>query len=131
VASVGAARVAREPGAAVAEPDAASTAASTPANTPAPAGPTLDDVARLTPESDYSAYTAPGVDAQVRNEALRKLFHSDPHFGQPDGLDVATDEVCEIALSPQARQRTIQTARALGLLDDDLVEQQRPDADPA
>jgi Protein of unknown function (DUF3306) len=92
--------------------------------------PTLDDVARLTPESDYAAYTAPEVDARVRNEALRKLFHGDPHFGQSDGLDVPVDEVCEVALSPQARQHKILQARALGLLDDELVDQEppRPDA---
>ena len=98
----------------------------TPNSVPNPA-PTLDDVARLTPESDYSAFTAPGVDAQVRNEALRKLFHSDPHFGQGDGLDVAVDEVCQIAQSPQARRQKILQARALGLLDDELLEQDPPD----
>ena len=119
--SAAAARVAT-----VAEPDPA--ARPTPA---LPALPTLDDVARLTPESDYSAYTAPEVDARVRNEALRKLFHSDPHFGQADGLDVAVDEVCEIAQSPQARQRKIEQARALGLLDDELIEQDPPDPDGA
>lgn len=96
----------------------------------APPAPTLDDVARLTPESDYSAYAAPGVDAAVRNEALRKLFHSDPHFGRSDGLDVAVDEVCEIAQSPLARQSKILQARRLGLLDDELTEQERPDGEP-
>lgn len=106
--------------AAVAEPDPPRSETATPT-------PTLEDVARLTPESDYSAYTAPGVDAQVRNEALRKLFHSDPHFGQGDGLDVAVDEVCQIAQSPQARRQKILQARALGLLDDDLIEQEPPD----
>ncbi len=93
----------------------------------APVMPTLDDVARLTPESDYAAFVAPAVDARVRNEALRKLFLSDPHFARSDGLDVAIDEVCEIAQSPQARQHKIEQARALGLLDDELIEQDPPD----
>ena len=92
--------------------------------------PTLEDVARLTPESDYSAYTAPSVDAQVRNQALRKLFLSDPHFQQSDGLDVAIDEVVHVAQSPLARQRKIMQARAMGLLDDDLLDQPEPEADP-
>ena len=87
------------------------------------ATPTLDDVAQLTPDSDYAAFTAPGVDPQVRNQALRKLFHSDPHFQRSDGLDVALDEEIEVALSPLARQRKILQARALGLLDDELLDQ--------
>jgi hypothetical protein len=92
--------------------------------------PTLDDVARLTPESDFRPFTAPGVDAQVRNEALKKLFLGDPHFRQGDGLDVRVDEVVELARSPLARQRKILQARALGLLDDDLVDQAEPPAPP-
>ena len=95
----------------------------------AAAPPTLDDVARLTPESDYSVFTAPGVDQQVRNQALRKLFLTDPHFQQSDGLDVAIDEVVQLALSPLARQRTILQARAMGLLDDELLDQPDPPAD--
>ncbi len=99
------------------------------ASAPVTASPTLDDVARLTPESDYSAFTAPGVDEHVRNQALRKLFLSDPHFQRSDGLDVAIDEVVQLAQSPLARQRTILQARAMGLLDDDLVDQPEPEAD--
>ncbi|MGZ3184865.1 MAG: DUF3306 domain-containing protein [Telluria sp.] len=49
--------------------------------------PTLDDVARLGADSDYSAFVARGVDAAVRRGALRKLF-ADPHFNTMDGLDV-------------------------------------------
>ncbi|MGL6113318.1 MAG: DUF3306 domain-containing protein [Rubrivivax sp.] len=93
---------------------------------PASAGPTLDDVARLTPGSDYAAFTAPQVDARVRNEALKKLFFSDPHFNTPDGLDVCTAADGESERSPQARQRQIQRARALGLLDDELADQDQP-----
>lgn len=104
---------------------AAPTATAT-ATAQATALPSLADVARLTPESDYSAFTAPDVDQQVRNEALRKLFLSDPHFQQSDGLDVAIDEVVQLAQSPLARQRTILQARAMGMLDDDLVDQPEP-----
>jgi Protein of unknown function (DUF3306) len=96
-----------------------------PPSAPKPA-PTLDDVARLTPESDYAAFTAPQVDARVRNEALKKLFFGDPHFNTGDGLDVCAEADGESERSPQVRQRQIQRARALGLLDDELVEQERP-----
>ena len=92
--------------------------------------PTLDDVAALTPESDFSAFTAPAVDARVRNAALRKLFHSDPHFGASDGLDVDADEAAASEHSPLERQRQILRARALGLLDDELVDQGEPVAKP-
>ena len=93
--------------------------------------PTLADVAGLTAQSDYSAFTAPGVDDQVRNLALRKLFLSDPHFQQSDGLDVAIDEVVQLAQSPLARQRTILQARAMGLLDDEPLDQPEPGSEPA
>jgi len=96
---------------------------------PKPA-PTLDDVARLTPESDYAAFTAPQVDARVRNEALKKLFFGDPHFNTSDGLDVRAEADCESERSAQARQQQIVRARALGLLDDELVEQDPPEPDP-
>lgn len=49
--------------------------------------PTLDDVARLTAESDYSPFVARGTDPAVRRAALKTLF-SDPHFHAIDGLDV-------------------------------------------
>ena len=49
--------------------------------------PTLDDVARLTPESDYAAFVAGGVDPAVRRLALKKLF-ADPNFAVMDGLDI-------------------------------------------
>lgn len=102
-----------------------------PAAPAAPVPPTLDDVKRLTPESDFKPYTARDLDPAVRNEALRKLFLSDPHFQQGDGLDVRVDEVAALAASPQARQQKILQARALGLLDDDLIDQVHPDDAPS
>jgi Protein of unknown function (DUF3306) len=52
-----------------------------------PRRPTLDDVALLGPDSDYSGFVAQGVDKAVRRGALKKLF-SDPHFHRIDGLDI-------------------------------------------
>jgi hypothetical protein len=48
--------------------------------------PTLEDAARLTPDADFSAFVARGVDKSVQRLALKKLF-ADPHFKIIDGLD--------------------------------------------
>jgi len=53
---------------------------------PAPL-PTLEDAARLTPDADFSAFVAKGVDKSVQRLALKKLF-ADPHFNAIDGLDM-------------------------------------------
>jgi len=67
-------------------PAAVPALADTPAASPVPL-PTMDDVARLTHDSDFSAFVARGVDAAVRRTALKTLF-ADPHFNTMDGLDV-------------------------------------------
>lgn len=48
---------------------------------------TIEDVARLDAEADYSPFVARGVDQSVRRSALKKMF-SDPHFNTGDGLDL-------------------------------------------
>ncbi len=49
--------------------------------------PTLEDVERLTPASDFQNYMRQGVPGEVRNAAMKKLF-TDPHFNVMDGLDI-------------------------------------------
>lgn len=93
---------------------------------PAPA----DDPAPAAPAAPPAAELPPATDAQERNAALRAMFLSDPHFRQTDGLDVSVDEVFEIEGSPRGRQRKILQARALGLLDDELLDQVPPETDP-
>jgi hypothetical protein len=53
--------------------------------------PTLEDVAALTPASDYSRFVAPGVDDNIKRSALKKLF-SDPHYNMMDGLDIYIED---------------------------------------
>lgn len=65
--------------------------AATPARQKTDALPTLDDVAALTPESDYSPFVARGIDPTVQRSAMKKLF-SDPHFNLMDGLDTYIDD---------------------------------------
>jgi len=58
---------------------------------PAAAAPDLPSVESLTFESDFSAFMRPGVAADVRQAALRKLLR-DPRFNAMDGLDVYIDD---------------------------------------
>jgi hypothetical protein len=103
-------------------PRAPATAAHLPAAAPAPpAGPpapTLDDVARLTRDSDYTRFVARGVDTDVKNAALKKLF-SDPHFNVMDGLDTYIDDYGKPDPLPLAMLRQMTQARVLGLFSED------------
>lgn len=78
--------------------------------------PTLADVARLTSESDFKRFVAPGVEGQVRNAALKKLF-GDPHFNVMDGLDVYIDDYSKPDPLPAAVARQLMQSGFLGLLD--------------
>lgn len=51
----------------------------------------MPDVATLTADSDFSAFMSPGVSDELRNLALRKLFHA-PVFNIRDGLDEYDDD---------------------------------------
>lgn len=65
---------------------------------PAPL-PTMDDVAKLTPDADFSAFVAKGVDKSVQRLALKKLF-ADPHFNAIDGLDMYMNDYNKAAPLP-------------------------------
>ena len=98
---------------------------------PAPArpvrlAPTMDEVAGLSPTSDFSRFATREVAPEVRNAAMRKLF-ADPHFNVMDGLDVYIDDYSKGELIPKAMLRQMVQARSLGLLDDELVDQDKPE----
>ncbi|HEX6019123.1 MAG TPA: DUF3306 domain-containing protein, partial [Burkholderiaceae bacterium] len=94
-----------------------------------PAPPTLADVAALTRESDFSRFVAPGVDGEVRNAALKKLF-ADPRYNVMDGLDIYIDDYTKPDPLPRSMLRQMAQAAALGLLDDEkpAVEAAKPPA---
>ena len=46
----------------------------------------LPSIDSLTKDSDYTAFLRPGVPDALRNQALRKLYESDPVFANLDGL---------------------------------------------
>ncbi len=56
------------------------------ARTPAEAAAELPPLESLGEDSDYSAFLGDGVPADLKQKALRKLFHS-PKFNVRDGLD--------------------------------------------
>ncbi|HEV7618636.1 MAG TPA: DUF3306 domain-containing protein [Burkholderiaceae bacterium] len=53
--------------------------------------PSLEDVANLGHDSDYSVFMASGVDEAVKRSAMKKLF-TNPHFNIMDGLDIYIDD---------------------------------------
>ena len=92
----------------------------------APHPPTLEDVAQLTTQSDFSRFVAPNVDASVKNAAMKKLF-ADPHFNVMDGLDTYIDDYNKFEPIPKSMLRQLVSARVLGLIDDELEEQPKPE----
>lgn len=90
--------------------------------------PTLDDVARLSRDSDFSPYVARNVDAGVRNAAMKKLF-SDPHFNVMDGLDTYIDDYGKPDPIPLSMLRRMNQSAVLGLFDDE-VDAAAPEAPP-
>jgi Protein of unknown function (DUF3306) len=108
--------------------------ASSPVPTTAPAGaepaplPTLDDVAKLSRDSDFSPYVARNVDAGVRNAAMKKLF-SDPHFNVMDGLDTYIADYGKPDPIPLSMLRLMNQSAVLGLFDD-AVDAAAPKAPP-
>jgi len=93
------------------------------------AAPTLADVAQLTPESDFTRFVAHGVQTDVKNAALKKLF-TDPHFNVMDGLDVYIDDYGVSDPLPLAVLRKLAQARFLGLPPEAAPEQIAPVLDP-
>jgi len=84
-------------------------APSAPAPAPVPL-PTMDDVAQLTSDSDFSAFVARGVDAAVRRTALKKLF-ADPHFNTMDRLDVYIDDYTKPSPVSEAMLASLEHAK--------------------
>ncbi|MFD1709129.1 DUF3306 domain-containing protein [Ottowia sp. GY511] len=104
-------------------PDDGAVAALTPAAPAADAPPaeappelTRQDVAKLTRESDYSAFVARSVSPEVRNAAMRKLF-SDPHFNVMDGLDIYIDDYSNPTPMPASMLGQLASARFMNLVD--------------
>ncbi len=84
---------------------------------PAPAAVSLPDPETLTPQSDFTAFMQPGVDAGVRSAALKKLF-ADPHFNVMDGLDVYIEDFGKPDPLPAGMLRRMVQSQMLRLFDE-------------
>ena len=79
---------------------------------PEPQAPSLEDVAMLTPDSDFRRFVAAGVDENVRRSAMKKLF-ADPRFNVMDGLDVYIEDYHSFQPIPAAMLAALTHARSL------------------
>jgi hypothetical protein len=84
------------------------------ASDPARPLPTMDDVAALGADSDFSAFVARGVDQAVRRSALKKLF-ADPHFSVMDKLDIYIDDFTKPSPMSEAMLASLGHAKNLFL----------------
>ena len=121
VPTVPAAPVAPHAAAAMAVPAVAPVPTEAPVPAPVPAAPepaplTLDDVAALTPQSDFKPFVARAVDPQVRNAAMKTLF-SDPHFNVMDGLDIYIDDYSQPNPLPLELARKLTSAQFMRVFD--------------
>jgi hypothetical protein len=76
--------------------------------------PTIEEVAELTPQSDYTRFINKGVDEHIQRAALKKLF-ADPHFNIMDGLDIYIDDYNKFDPIPPEMLALLNHAK--GLLD--------------
>jgi hypothetical protein len=74
--------------------------------------PTMDDVANLHAESDFSAFVARGVDQAVRRTALKKLF-ADPRFNVMDRLDVYIDDYTQPSPMSETMLASLEHAKSM------------------
>ena len=78
----------------------------------------LDDVQRLTTESDFKPFAARGVAPEVRNAAMKKLF-TDPHYNVMDRLDIYIDDYSQPDPLPQSMLRQMASAQFLNLFEEE------------
>ena len=74
--------------------------------------PTLDDVAQITTEADFSPFMKQGVDEVVKRSALKKLF-ADPRFNVMDGLDIYIGDYTQSDPIPPEMMAMLEHARDL------------------
>jgi hypothetical protein len=76
---------------------------------------TLEDVSKLTSESDFTSYMTQGVSPEVRNAAMKKLL-ADPHYNIMDGLDIYIGDYNTPDPLPEGMLAKMVGAQFLGLV---------------
>ncbi len=76
--------------------------------------PSLEDVDKLTAESDFSTFMNKDVAGDVHQAAMKKLF-TNPHFNVMDGLDIYIDDYSIEDPLPEGMLEKMYQSNALGL----------------
>ena len=84
----------------------------------------LPPVDSLTPESDFTPFMNPEVDAATKRQALKKLFE-DPRFNVMDGLDVYIDDYSKPDPLPEGWLEKMNQVARLGIFSDPREERDR------
>lgn len=75
---------------------------------------TLEDVAKLKPDSDYTQFMQAEVGEDVHQAAMKKLF-TDPHYNIMDGLDIYIDDYSQDDPLPPGMLEKMVQSTMLGL----------------
>ena len=96
---------------------------SAPGNVGAPNAATFEDVdfAALDHTSDYTRFMQPGVPDAVRQQALRRLWATDPVLALPDELNDYMGDYTDAAVAVPSRLMKTAYKVGRGFLDDDEV----------
>ena len=87
----------------------------------------LPPVESLTPDSDFTPFMQPQVDAGMKSAALKQLF-KDPHFNVMDGLDTYIDDYSIADPIPEAMMKTMYQARQHLFSDEEKAQADAADA---
>jgi Protein of unknown function (DUF3306) len=88
--------------------------------------PPLPSIESLTQESDFSPFMGKDVAADLRNQAMKKLF-TNPHYNVQDGLDIYIGDYTKSDPIPIEMLRKMTQSKALFLFE----EEEKAEADAA
>jgi hypothetical protein len=95
-----------------------------------PGAGTLPPVESLTPDSDFTAFMKPEVDADTKRKAVKMLFQ-DPRYNLMDGLDVYIDDYSKPDPLPEGWLEKMTQVARLGEYHDPDREKVEPDKENA